>query len=785
MALGSTFHINSPVTDVYRFDRFEVRVRERVLLRDGHRVKIQELPFRMLLVLLERPGATVPREDLVKRLWGESNYADPEDNLYTVAVKLRGALRDVASKPSFVETVPKQGYRFIGELLPVVAVLPSQNSTEDEPANSPPKPVEEAGERRQWRWTVTRLVMFAAALIAVAVLSIRIYIYVHRPLASNQDKIAVGEFINSTGDPDFNQTLTPALQVKLQESPYLTLIPERKFLPHLLKTPSPATLQNELRACNAVDGQILLRGKVLAQGSGYQLSLTAWRCSNGKELTTQEASAASRAMILPALDKATLDMRRRLGEPDGSLQRFNVPLETATTSSFAALKAFSAGVEKVVQGHESESVSDFKLAIDLDPQFALAYAQIGGIYYNAGQLLQSREYFQKAFDLRSRTTDRERLVIASLYYAIATGEIQRAVQAYELWRSLYPGDLAPANDLASAYITLGQPEKAIAPALAAIHIDPTVDAPYATLVQAYLSSGDLANARSLCNDAAREKAPTIQYHEFCFVLAYVQNDSGAMRRQLQWAKGNPGESVLIETSAWMAMYQGKLAESHRLFSEAKQNALSNGLAESAALIALDEAGLQVDLGLKPEAKLAALEAVKLFPNSATVQASAALVLARAGDIAEAEVQAKKANVQAPLDTILNSAALACVQAAIQMDQQRPEGAIQALERTRPIDFNIVTALAPAYYRGLAYLQAGRPQDAAKEFQGVLDHRAIMPYSLYVALSQLQLGRALQLSGDRVGASRSYETAAEIWKGADADFPPLQELRSYKRDLESR
>jgi DNA-binding winged helix-turn-helix (wHTH) protein/tetratricopeptide (TPR) repeat protein len=767
------------VSPDYRFGFFEVFASDGVLLYQGRRVKIQELPFRMLVVLLERPGKMVSREELIKRLWSQTNYADADNNLHTVAVKLRGALRDDANAPSFIETVPKRGYRFIGELRPISPVPPGDEPTSQSARET--SPIHPA-DSRKGHWLPQFRGVLALAVAVAGVAAAGSAIYTHRPVASSEDKVVLGEFLNSTGDPDFDKMLSPALRVKLQESPYLSLLPDRRFLAHLARTPNSTPLANELQACNSADAQILLRGQILAKGSGYQVLLTAWKCSSGRQLSTQKADANSRAAILPALDMATMEMRRGLGESDSSLQRFNVPVEQATTSSFAALKAYTQGTEKVAEGHGADSVADFKLAVDLDPQFALAYAQLAGIYYNTGQLSLSRQYFQKAFTLRERTTDRERLIITTLYYGFATGEILRAIQAYELWRTIYPGDLAPANDLASAYVTLGQPEKAVEPALAAIHLDPTLDAPYATLAQAYLSSGDFAGATKLCADPAREKTTTMQFHEFCFVLAYVQNDGAAMQRQLNWARGNPGESVLLETSAWISMYQGKLGESRAQFAGAKRNALTNGLNESGALIALDQAGLEADLGFTQEAKKAALEALKLSPDSATVQASAALVLARTGDISNAEDEAKKANAQAPQDTILNSAALACVQAAIDLQRHDPEAALQALGKTRPFDFNIVTALAPAYYRGLAYLQANQPQEAAKEFQRILDHRNVMPYSLYVSLSQLELGRALQLSGDSAAASLAYDEAANLWKDADADFPPLRQLNTYQHQL---
>ena len=776
--MSPIFQSDHRVRETYQFDSFEVRVRDGILLHKGMRVRVQDLPFQMLVLLLKQPGEMVDREELLNRLWTQKNFVDPDSNLRVVAARLREALRDNATEPRYIETVPKRGYRFIGHLEPI-ADPPADPSPAAEVTAEPVAPIpRESGKRRGLLLpTIGGVLTLAAAALA----SISIYRYARRPLAGPQDRIAVGEFINSTKDSDFDGTLSAAFRVKLEESPYLSLVPEREFQ-LLAKASNGAESDSELHACTSAGSQILLRGQIFSQAPGYQVQLTARRCANGRLLTTQKAYASSRNGVLTALDTATENMRRRLGESDTSLQKFDVPLTQAMTGSLTAFKAYTLGEQKRLQGHESESVADYKLAVDLDPEFALAYSRLGTIYVNAQEFSLSRFYCQKAFDLRARTTERERLIITADYYGSSTGEIQRAIEAYQILHSLYPRESMPANDLGYEYILLGQPEKAVDLARTAIQLDPNAYMPYATLAQAYLSSGDYVNARTLCNDPIHGKSDAIQFHQICFLLSFVQDDENGMQRQLEWAHGNPAENTLLESAAWIALYQGKLTEAHHLFSDARQNALKNNLIESAALIDVDEAGFEADLGLPQGARKAALDALELSPESATVQTYAALALARAGDIDRAEAEAKKAGAQAPLDTILNSAGLASVRAAIHLQQNQPEAALQSLEQARPIDFNSLMALAPAYYRGLAYLQTQHPQDATKEFQRVLDHRAIAPDSLYVALSQLELGRAFQLAEDPTNAKRAYHDVENIWRGADPDFPPLKQLHIYRHEL---
>ena len=274
----------------------------------------------------------------------------------------------------------------------------------------------------------------------------------------------------------------------------------------------------------------------------------------------------------------------------------------------------------------------------------------------------------------------------------------------------------------------------------------------------------------------------MQFHHACFTLASVQNDEAGMRRQLDWAHGTPLDSALLDFAARAAMYRGKVSEARRLFSEARRSAFENNLVEPAAEIYLDQAILEADIGFVDEPRKSAKAAMALAPNSTLIQAFVALVLARSGDIVSAQTDANKAAAQSPLDTILNTTVLASVRSSIQLQKRDSAAAIQSLESARPYDSNFFMGLSPAYYRGLAYLQDRQWREASNEFQSVVNRRAIDPDSLYVALSRLELGHALQLSGDRDNAARSYSEVESVWRDAEPAFPPLQKLRVYQREL---
>jgi len=767
-----------PRCEAYRFDCFEVSLKQGTLLQRGKRLRVQDLPFKMLVILLEKPGELVTKEELAERLWGQEVFTEVDQSLYVMAGKLRQVLGDDASQPHFIRTVSGKGYRFIDSVTPVFAPtdltvplsLPS-------PPTAPMDHIHPSRADRTSRRTVLRVT--AVAIVAILGMGLAVDKYNNRTLMSDQDRVVVAAFTNSTGNPDLDGTLSAAIQSELRESPYLSLIPDQKFHA-LVKNTASASLQDELRACKVLDGQVLLKGHIFSLAQGYQVALTAWRCANGQLLTTEEAAAVSQTTILSALGLATERMRRRLGEPEDSLKKFNVPAELATTASFAALKAFDLGEEKRFNGDEAGAVASYKLAVDLDPQFALAYARLGTVYHNRGQLALSAQSYQRAFELRnSRTSDRDRLYIVAHYYEFATGEIKRAIEDYELWHALYPRDIVPVYNLATQYLLIGQPQRALDLARQVIRQEPN-DIINELLARAYLGLGDYGKLEKLCDDPVQGKINSVGFHRACFQAAFAQEDEVAMDRQLQWAHGSPEEGEALSDAAWVAMYRGRISDAKVLFGRAKESALQSKSAELAADIELDRATLDGEVGLLPGARINAREVLKLPFESAWEQAYAARALARSGDTSLALIVARKAASMSPLDDLVNSAMLPTVRAAIYIQKNDPEKALQALEESRDFDLCECMLLVPGYYRGLAYLQNKQPELAVREFQQVIDHRFLSPtFSLYLVLSQLEMGHAFQVLGDSTSANRAYAKVELAWKDADRNFPPLQRLRHYQ------
>ncbi|HEY9126157.1 MAG TPA: CadC family transcriptional regulator, partial [Acidobacteriaceae bacterium] len=346
------------------------------------------------------------------------------------------------------------------------------------------------------------------------------------------------------------------------------------------------------------------------------------------------------------------------------------------------------------------------------------------------------------------------------------------IEAYELWRSLYPRDSSPNENLAIEYLDLGHPERALAAARTAAQLDASSSISVAILARVYLETGKHKELHTLCNDSRDQKSKSAMLHASCFLLAFLEKDEAVMDQQIHAAHGNAEESELLDDVGWVAMYQGKLSTGRNLFAQARQAALAQGFSELAATVDVDHAVLEAEFGYAKQAHTLALDALRLAPDDVRIQALAALALARSGDVARAESTATKASSKAPLDTILNQAEVPTIRAAIELQKHDPRAAVEALEAARPYDQCSVLALAPAYYRGLAYVAAGQPQKATAEYRSVIEHHDLVPDSPYVPLAMLQLSRVLRRAGDINHASDAERKLREAWGHADTGFLPL-------------
>jgi DNA-binding winged helix-turn-helix (wHTH) protein/tetratricopeptide (TPR) repeat protein len=787
---------------VYRFGHFEASPETGELYRRGHRVRIQELPFRVLMTLIEQRGEIVSREELAKQLWTDNTFVEFDQGLSTAVAKLRQAIGDDAANPRFVETIPRRGYRFIAPVT-IESTEPAELTEPFEPSKhglTPPlAPQSERGEpaalavqattgprlRRLWQWTVAGALTI---LIAIAAFLFRSQLWPRAVLRTN-DRVMLADFENATGNGAFDDTLMSAVRVKLDESPFFSLV-SAKSVQAAISRPSRASSTPALHVsasdaqviCQTVHARAVVQGSVSPAQGGLRVRLEAKLCG-GKTLAREDAFSPSMDLMLTTLGDITDRLRRDLGEPEDSLQRFSTPITMATTTSFSAFQAFAAGEKKRARGQDHETLADYKLATDLDPEFALAYARLGTIYGNENEVELSRAVYQKAFDLRSHATERERLYLTAHYYGSALGDVERAIEVYKLWRQLYPQDLIAPNNLADSYETVGQPELARLMALEAQRIDPNNAFPYAGLLQADQRLGRWDEVRAVWRDAEAKKLNNSVISRMAmFRVGVATGDDALIREQLNWASNNPREGELLMLQGWAKAAAGHLREAQTFFHQAQTIAVNNDLKEFAADVGEDLAQLEADFGKAKEARVEVGRSLELAPDALNVKAFAAMVLASAGDEKKASELEKAVRVAAPQNTIYNKMIVPITESRLSLT--RSDAAI-AVEQLRPVaayDLSRVTELASIYYRAEALLAAQRGAEAEKEFERLRQLRAICPVSPYLALSELGIARSRRQAGNSQGALVAYSAFFEGWKDADVDIPILHQARAEFRSM---
>jgi eukaryotic-like serine/threonine-protein kinase len=780
-----------------RFGIFEADLSAGELRKSGSRIRLQEQPFQILTMLLERPGQVITREDLRAKLWPSDTFVDFEHGVNSGVARLREALGDSADSPRYIETLPRRGYRLIVSVEgpaqvpgPPVEGNGGNGADASLTITEPSPQVAAAGAgpnapvaRFAWRRSA------ALAAVAAALIGIGSYFYLHPAHAlTESDSIVLADFANSTEDPVFDNTLRQALAVKLVDSPFLNIVPDdrmRDTLRFMGRSPDERLTTSTAReVCQRVSAKAMLAGSITQLADHYSLLLEATNCATGDLLARAGAEAVGKGGVLKALDTTAAEIRRKLGESLSSIQKNNVPIEQATTTSLEALKAFSLGQAARNRGMEAESIPYFQNAIELDPNFAMAYAVLGQEYANVGENGLSVEYTQKAFDRQERASEREKLYISSHYYENVTRDFDRSVQIYELWRNTYPRDVVPPINLGALYIQLGQPEKAVAELLNARRLDPDSAFVYSNLLFAYLILDRLDEAKSTFDQAIARGLDAEDFHVGRYIIAFLEQDAATMRQQKAWAVDKPADHNLVALDAITAAYAGRLRVMEDLFRESEDAAMRRGHKEAAAEAQVSAALVEAEFGRPNQARQlvkAALNAVK----DAETQTMGALALARAGDASSAEAIAADLARQFPSDTLLNGSDLPIIHAAAELDRGDTSGAIRDLQVALPYDLSKgerVSALYGPYLRGQAYLHAGDGLAAEAEFQKIIHHRGLAASLPQGALAILGVARARALAGDSTAARMAYQDFLALWKDADPGIPVLQRARAESARL---
>ncbi|MFZ0802101.1 MAG: protein kinase [Terriglobales bacterium] len=640
-------------------------------------------------------------------------------------------------------------------------------------------------------------VLVPAGVIAIAVLvGIGLYLRSRSSTPSTtatplteKDTLVLTDFTNTTGDPVFDGTLKQALAVDLEQSPFLNILSDRKIGQTLKLMGRAATehvtadVAKEL--CLRTGSKAILAGSVSSLGTQYVVGLEADACSTGDTLAKEQAEAASKEGVLKALGTAATSLRARLGESLASVQKFDVPVE-ATTPSLEALKAYSMGITTGRTKGNAESIPFMKRALELDPNFAIAYAGLAVIYGNLGQASLSADYARKAYDLRDRVSERERYRISALYFEKVTAEVERATEAYELWAKSYPRDLVPHTNLGSLYAGLGQWEKAIAETEAAQRLEPTI-AGYSNLATNYIAVNRLKDARQTIQEAQQKSFDDLFIRSDLYSLAFLSGDTGEMDRDVAWAAGRPSEEdQMLNLHADTQAYYGHMEKARDLARRATDSAVRSDAKETGAQWLAYQALREAELGNVTAARQGVARALALAPGR-DVKVISAVVLARSGETAQSRTILEALEKSEPTNTYLKVYWFPVIEASIAMAQQAPDRAIVALEPALPYELGSpppgATTMYPAYIRGLAYLAEKNGPAAAAEFQKFLDHSGIVQNFLLGSLAHLQLGRAYLISGDTAKAKAAYQDFLTLWKDADPDIPILREAKAEYAKLQ--
>jgi tetratricopeptide (TPR) repeat protein len=724
--------------------------------------------------LLQRPGEVLTREDIRKKLWPNDTFVEYEHSISAAMNRLRQTLGDSADRPHYIETLARRGYRWMVSV-EWVESSPPTSAVLDLP--------------KSWKILVPTTVVIVALLIAGGLYfrSLRA-----TPL-TGKDTVVLDDFTNTTGDPVFDDTLKEALTVQLQQSPFLNILPEQTVddtLKLMGRSPGQHLTREVARElCQRAGSRVMLAGSIASLGSQYVIGVNAVNCQTGNTLAQEQVTADSKEHVLKALGETTPELRKKLGETLSTIQKFDTSLEQATTSSLEALKAYTLSRETMNENSEVAAIPMMKHAIELDPNFALAYAKMGIMYSNIGEATLASQYSQKAYDLRERVSEREKFRITAYYYMVVTGELEKAVQTYELWAQNYPRDPFPPGSLGLLHSVMGQNEKSVAEELESSRLVPDNAINLGNLMLAYAALNLFDEAKATYQEATGLKLGHEGLHVCRYGLAMIEGDAAEMERQVVWGAGKRGvEDIFLSTQSDTEAFSGRLGTAREFTRRAVELAHHNQQNGTAAGWQTNQSLREAEFGNFDQSRKDAAAALALASDRFT-QVLGALVLARAGDSAQAQKIADNVAREFPLDTVVHSYWLPTIRASLALNRHEPAKAIELLQPASPYELGFISvgyirygSLYPVYVRGQAYLQLHQGNEAAAEFQKFLDHRGFVFNFPLGALAHLGLARAYALSGDTTKSRSAYQDFFALWKNADLDIPILKEAKGEYEKL---
>ena len=641
--------------------------------------------------------------------------------------------------------------------------------------------------------------------VVIALIASGLYYHSHRakPL-TDKDTIVLADFDNKTGDVVFDDTLKTALSVSLSQSPFLNVLSDNKVAAtlKLMTRPSDTRLTPNVarELCQRANSRAYIAGSIAGLGSQYVLGLKAVNCQSGDALAQEQVTAASKEKVLDALGEAASKLRGALGESLASVQKLDVPLAQATTASLEALRAYTLADKGMREKGPSGDLPYEQHAIELDPNFAMAYWEIGEDYAGLAQIGRSREYFTKAFQLREHTSARERLIIANEYYRNVSGELDKALQAAQELVASYPG-CAGHSGLGLVYFEQGEYEKGAEAFRECMKEQPDAPGVYLNLANAMLALQRLEEARQVGAQGQARKADSGILRDALYAAEFLRGNASGIAEQEQWFVGKPEENQGLSLASDTQAFGGRLGKARELTKRSVDSAIRADSKENGAIWMENAALREAAFGNPTEARQAATEGTKFAPTSQGVGIEAALAFAMAGDTARAEPLAQDLNMRYPLDTQMQSLWLPAIHAQLALDRKNPAAAITSLQpAVPPLEFGQIffvtnlSCLYPTYIRGEAYLAAGQDTEAATEFQKIIDHSGIVWNCWTGALAHLGVARANALQSRnsqgadadsaRIRALAAYKDFLTLWKDADPDIPILKQAQAEYAKLQT-
>lgn len=786
--------MNTAPKIVYAFGPYRADPDQELLLRDGQRVPVTPKAFEVLLALLRRSREVVCKDELMRIVWPDTVVE--EANLSQSIFMLRKALGDTSGTRHYIVTLPGRGYRFAEP----VRVITSEDANDEDGGDSHQQaqaasPASEGAiawpPRNRWKYPL----LLGAGSIALAVAAAML-VRIHGPAAlPTADPVLVADFANRTGDPLFDDTLRQGLAVQLQQSPLLSLISQDRIQQtlRLMDRPGDAALTPALarEICERTSSDIVLDGSIAKLGSAYVVGLQARDCDSGEVLDTEQAQAAKREDVLRALDEIAGRFRSRIGESGAMIARHNTPLAQATTSSLAALKAYSQAVRVQASAGSAAALPLFQRAISIDPRFAMAHALLGRVYGDLGDSARAMQSTSEAWRLRSHSSDTERFFIEASYHLEVTGNMEAAREVCESWIRTYPRAMVPHAFLGGIVEpVLGNYRAAVEHARAAIDLDPDFVIGYGILAYGHQYQGDLEGANTSLDSAAARKLSMPELVVQRYDIAFLRGDEQEMDRQASIAKDLSGAEDWMAFHQGLALaYRGRVRQADVRSEQATAEALQASQSERAALFQAGAAWRASLFGDVAAAQRHAKAALKLS-NNRYVEFGAAFALALAGHSAQARTFADDLRARFPEDTSLRFSELPALLGQLAIDDGKPMQAIEALRIAAPYEFGVPRssmhgsfgALAPVYVRGEAYLALHRGADAAAEFRKVLAHPGVIGSDPVGALARLQLARAYAMQGEEGKAMDAYRALEALWQGADSVLPAVRQATAESAKL---